>query len=527
MPGQPVRITVVVFLLGEMPWSGQPERVRPLYEQVYDLAIIGGGLIGAAIARDAAGRGLTTFLCDEGDIGGAASSATDRVVHGGLHHLGRLNWGILRTRLKERDILMRSAPHLVHPLTFILPHHKQLWPHWAVKLGLTAYDVLGGRTLPRARPLDLEHGDADQALHLHFTEGFAFSDCIADDTRLTIANAFDAQSRGASINPRMRCVVAERERDRWRLSLELQIDGEWTVVLARILIDAAGGQAGEVLDHVIHTSRKTPVRLMRFSQIVVRRDHDPHLGYALPVASGRVVHVVPHEPGFVLIGPAVARHEGDAGGAVVSPRDIAWLLDVANQYFGEPVTHEDIVQQLACVIAMPADGALANGDHAVVVDTVPQAPPLLTVFGGRLTTHRRIAEEVVDRLARFRPVLPPWTAEATLPGGNFPAETGASHLCLALRAAYPFLAEDYVCRLVATYGTRASTILTGAREFGDLGPCFGADLTAAEVDYLRHDEWAMTAEDVLWRRTRLGLHFTQGEADALAEWMGEGATAGA
>ncbi len=496
-----------------------------MYEEVYDLAIVGGGLIGAAIARDAAGRGLTTFLCEQGDIGGAASSATDRVVHGGLTHLGRMNWGPLRMRLKERGILMRAAPHLVRPLSFVLPHHEQLWPRWALGLGLAAYDILGGRGLPRSRRLDLEGRDADDALHLHFTEGFAFSDCIADDTRLTIANAFDAQSRGASINPRLRCVVVERERDRWRLSLESQIDGEWTVVLARMLINAAGAQAGEVLDHIIDTSRHMATRLMRFSQIVVRRDGDRNRGYALPVAGGRVVHAVPHEPGFMLIGPAVTRHEGDPAVAEVSPRDVAWLLDVANQYFVEPVMPEDVVQRLASVVAMPADRSLASGDHAVVVDAIPSAPPLLTVFGGALTTHRRIAEEVVDRLARFHEVLPPWTAEASLPGGNFPPDLGAAHLCLAMRAAYPFIGEDTAHRLVTTYGTRASTILTGAREFADLGPCFGADLTAAEVDYLRHDEWAMTAEDVLWRRTRLGLHFTQGQADTLAAWMGEGAAA--
>jgi glycerol-3-phosphate dehydrogenase len=201
-----------------------------LYEEVHDLAIIGGGLIGSAIARDAAGRGLTTFLCEQGDIGGASTAATDRVVHGGLHHLGRMNWGALRMRLKERDILMRAAPHLVRPLTFVLPHHEGLWPPWALGLGFFAYDRLAGRAMPRARRLDLANRDADEALHLHFGQGFAFSDCLADDSRLAIANAFDAQSRGASVNPRLRCVVAERERDRWRLSLESQIDGEWTVV---------------------------------------------------------------------------------------------------------------------------------------------------------------------------------------------------------------------------------------------------------------------------------------------------------
>ena len=491
-----------------------------MYEQVYDLAIVGGGLIGSAIARDAAGRGLTTFLCDEGDIGGAASSATDRVVHGGLYHLGRLNWGPLRIRLKERGILMRSAPHLVRPLTFVLPHHEQLWPPWALGLGLAAYDLLGGRALPRARRLDLEEREVDEALHLHFTDGFAFADCIADDSRLVIANAFDAQSRGASINPRLRCVVAERERDRWRLSLESQVDGEWTVVLARMLINAAGAEAGAVLDHIIHTGRHTETRLVRFSQIVVRRDGDSDRAYALPVAGGRIVHAVPHAPGFMLIGPAIARHEGDPGGAQVSQRDVAWLLDVANQYFVDPVRPEDVVQRLASLVALPVDRSLMSGDHAVVVDAIPSAPPLLSVFGGMLTTHRRIAEEVVDRLDRFHKVEPPWTADASLPGGNFPPDQGAAHLSLALQAAYPFVSDAYARRLVATYGTRASTILTGARDFADLGPHFGAGLTAAEVDYLRHDEWAMTAEDVLWRRTRLGLQFTQGEADALAAWMG-------
>ncbi len=228
-----------------------------LYEQVYDLAIVGGGLIGTAIARDAAGRGLTAFLCEQGDIGGAASSATDRVVHGGLTHLGRMNWGPLRMRLKERGILHAPAPHLVRPLRFVLPHHEQLWPRWALGLGLAAYDAwAGGRCRVPAASISRAAMPTRRCICTS-PRASPSRDCIADDARLTVANAFDAQSRGASINPRMRCVVAERERDRWRLSLESQIDGEWTVVLARMLVNAAGAQAGEVLDHVIHTSRHT------------------------------------------------------------------------------------------------------------------------------------------------------------------------------------------------------------------------------------------------------------------------------
>ncbi len=494
-----------------------------MYEQVYDLAIVGGGLIGSAIARDAAGRGLSVFLCEQGDLGGRASSATDRLIHGGLHHLGRLEWAALRTRLVERDILLRAAPHLVRPLRFVLPHHQRQWPLWAISLGLVAYDRLARRPLPPARRLELDRRDADPALHVHFRDGFAFSDCVADDARLVIVNALDARQRGASVNPRLRCVVGERERGYWRLSLELETTGEWTVVLAAIVVNASGAEAANVLDHVFHTSRRVGVSLTRRSQIVVRRDHDANVAYALPTADGRIIHAVPYAPGFMLIGSARGRYDGNPAVAGVAPRDVGYLLDVADQYFQRPVLPEDIVERLACVTAMPDDPAAISGDHAVTVDVMPESAPLVSVFGGSLTTHRLVAEEVVDRLARFRSVGPPWTAGGQLPGGNFPPDGGVAHLCLALRAAYPFIGEAHAHRLVTTYGTRAQTILVGARCPADLGPVFGADLTAAEVAFLREQEWAMTADDVLWRRTRLGLHFTAAQAQALADWMAESA----
>ncbi len=498
-----------------------------MFEQVYDLAIVGGGLTGTAIARDAAGRGLSVFLCERGDLGGSASSATDRLIHGGLHHVGRLEWAPLRTALVEREILLRAAPHLVRPVRFTLPHHDGQWPRWAIGLGLMAHDRLARRSLPPARRLDLHGRDADQMLRPLFGHGFAFCDCVADNSRLVVANAMDARQRGASINPRLACVVAERERQHWRLSLESEADGEWTVVFARILVNATGADSGGVLDHVIHTNRRTFTRLTRHSQIVVRRPHDGKTAYALPNADGRMVHAVPHEPGFMLIGSARNRRAEEPVAGDVQPRDVAYLIDAANQYFHEPIERDDIVQKLACLTAMPADVSSNDGDHAVIVDTLTASAPLLSVFGGALTTHRLIAEELVDRLARFRKVGPPWTADAALPGGNFPPDVGASHLCLALRAAYPFLSEDHAHRLVMTYGTRAPAVLTGARSLEDLGQCFGVDLTAAEVTFLRGEEWAMTAEDVLWRRTRLGLRFTQGQADALADWMGQTAAAGA
>jgi len=491
-----------------------------VFERVYDVGIIGGGLTGTSIARDAAGRGLSVMLCEEGDLGGRASSASDRLVRGGLDHLGRLEVPALRLGLVERGILRNAAPHLVRPLRFVLPHHDQLWPRWALGLGFFAYDRLGRRTLPPGKRLDFDGADLDTALHAHFHAGFAYSDCIADDARLVIAHAMDARQRGASINPRLRCVVAERERERWRLSLETP-SGEWVVAHVRILINAAGGEAASVLDHVVHTNNSTPVTLTRHSQIVVRRPDNGDAAYALPTGDGRIIHSVPHAPGFMLLGSAEARHRRGATEAFVGPADVAYLTDVANQYFDRPVLADDIAQRLACVTAMPEDESLASGDHAVIIETDPGGAPLVSVFGGELTTHRHMAEEVVDRLARFRKVGEPWTAGARLPGGNFTPDSGIREFCHALCAAYPFVGEDHAHRLVTTYGTRAPAILVGARSAADLGIWFGADLTEAEVEFLRREEWAMDAEDVLWRRTRLGLSFTAGEADALSAWMAE------
>ena len=492
-----------------------------MFEPVYDVAIVGGGITGCAIARDAAGRGLSVYLCERGDIGSGSSAATDRLVYGGLHHLDRLEFRALRRALVEREIMLRTAPHLVRPLRFVLPHHSRQWPRWAIGLGLFAYDHAAGRSLPPARRLDLERADTDLMLQAHFRHGFAFSDCIADDTRLAIANALDARQRGAVINPRTRCVVAERERDRWRLSLVNETTGEWTVILASTLINSAGGEAGSVLDHVIHANRTMGVRVTKASRIVVRSAIAPDVAYVLPNADGRIVHALPHAAGFMLIGSVESRVVGDVAEPRVEDREAAYLLDVANQYFHAAISPGDIVRRVAGFCAMPADPALRQGDYAAVVEAIPGSAPLVSVFGGTLTTVRGVAEEVVDRLARFHRIGRAWTASASLPGGNFPADSGLPHLCRTLRAAYPFISEAHASRLVAAYGTRAPAILTGARSAADLAPWFGADLTGADVDFLRREEWALTAEDVLWRRSRLGLLLTADEAAGLEAWMAQ------
>jgi len=489
-----------------------------LQGKVYDVAIIGGGINGVTIARDAAGRGLSVYLCDEGDLGGGASSATSKLVHGALRHLEGVRLGAMREAVVEREILLRAAPHLVRPLRFLIPHHERQWSPTAFSLGLFAYDHVARHALLHARRVHLDAERAHGELDAHFALAFAYSDCLADDSRLVILNAVDARGRGASIHTRLRCTVAERDGGRWRLALESTTTGERSVVLAKILVNAAGAAAGDVLDHVVHSRQEVRVRLIKGSHIVVRREHDGKTAYALPNADGRIVHAVPYEQGTMLIGAAVSDYDGDPAVAAVDRRDVAYLLDVTGQYFHTPVAVADIVWSFACVRALPEEPGVARRGRAVIVDAPPRVAPLISVFGGSLTTHRRLAEQVVDRMGKFHAVPPAWTARAVLPGGGFPPN-GAADIARALRAAYPFIAEAHAGRLVRAYGTRASAVLTGARSVGDLGVRFGGDLTEAEVNFLRQEEWAETAEDVLWRRSKLGLAFTTIEAQALGDWM--------
>jgi glycerol-3-phosphate dehydrogenase len=489
-----------------------------LFGQVHDLAIIGGGLTGCAIARDAAGRGLSVFLCEEGDLASGGSSATSKLVQGGLHHLQNLDLVALREALVESAILARAAPHLVRPVRFLLPHHERQWSATAIGLGLFAYDHLARRGLPRSRRLALEtEPDRDQ-LQPHFRTAFAFQDYVADDSRLTVANAIDARAHTAEVNPRLRCTVAEREGDRWRLSLESVEDGARFTVLARALVNAAGSRVGEVLDHVIHTSQRTITSLVKSACIAVRRLTEP--AFALPTADGGIVYAVPFARDLTLIGPVESRHPVGPAPMGVARREAAYLLDVANQYFDPPIAPGDVVASFACARARPAHGAGAGRRSDMIVDDPPRLAPVISVFGGSLTTHRRLAERVVDRLGRFMAVGRRWTAAAALPGGSFPGE-GTIDLMRALRAAYPFVAEAHAARLVAAYGTRASAMLTGFRNASDLGRRFGGDLTEAEVRFLIAEEWARTAEDVLWRRSKLGFRFSPAETRALADWMSE------
>jgi glycerol-3-phosphate dehydrogenase len=484
---------------------------------VYDLAIVGGGINGVAIARDAAGRGMRVFLCEAGDLGGGASSASSKLVHGALHHLDGWRFGAMREAVVERRILLHAAPHLVRPLRIQIPHHERLWSPAAIRLGLAAFDRVARSGLLPSRRVDLEQ-EGRGALKQHFTLAHEYSECLVDDTRLVVANAIDARSRGAAIHTRVRCTVAEREGTRWRMALESTATGDLAVVHARGLVNATGSAVAEVNNHVVHSASRIGARLTKATCIVVRHQAGASsVGYALPAADGQIVYAVPWREGNLLVGPAM-RDAPPAATNTVEGRDIAFLADVVGQYFHAPIAPSDVTFAFAALRALPGEGTGGRADCAVTVEAPPRSAPLVTVFGGSIGTHRRLAEGVVDRLGRFRRLAPGWTAGATLPGGGFPPD-GLGDLARALRAAYPFVGEALAARLAAAYGTRATAILTGARQASDLGRCFGSDLTEAEVAFLKNEEWAATAEDVLWRRTKLGMVLPQAAAGALHAWL--------
>ena len=491
----------------------------------YDLAVIGGGINGAGIARDAAGRGLKVVLLEQNDLASGTSSASSKLIHGGLRYLEHGALRLVRAALNEREVLLRMAPHLIRPLRFVLP----LDPASPVsrspvvlRLGLFVYDLIGRRRiLPPTRPLDLISDEAGQPLRRRFHYGYEYSDCFADDARLVVVNAIDAAERGAAIRTRTRCVRAERA-DVWRLILNA--GGKREVVTARVLVNAAGAWVETVAETVLGRTPPRRLRLDKGSHIVVRRLYDHDRAYILQAVDGRVVFAIPFERDFTLIGTTDESFVGDP--AVVTPtaQEIDYLCGVINDFFRAAITAAEVVWAFAGVRALYDDGARkaedVGRDYKLVLDKRLGEAPLLTVYGGKLTTFRRLAEDALARLAHFFPQSRPWTAHASLPGGDFVYD-GVPALLAETRRQWPFLSDSHARRLVGAYGTRVASVLNTAARSDDLGPCFGADLTAAELRYLMDKEWARTADDVLWRRSKLGLHFSAAEKAALAKFMAQ------
>jgi len=481
----------------------------------YDLAIIGGGLNGASLARDAAGRGLRVILLEQGDLGGASSSASSRLIHGDLSALLRRKFSRVREALAEREVWLGIAPHLVRPAQFAIPAHAEERPPWLLRALLWLYDRLAPKSrLPVSAIVDVTHHPIGNALKRPFGIAFEYCDCLIDDSRLVVLNAVDAAARGAVIRTGARCVRADRT-DMWRLAV---IDrGHRQVITARALANATGAWAPIVAETVLRLPLPKSIALQT-GQIVVRRLFDTDNVYVFQHSDRRLIFASPYERDFTLVGSIVREFKGDPAIVAIDARDVAYLCDALNRYLRRLVVPADVVRTVSGVNLLPSRGGASMRDGFMSFDGRRRRAPLITMAGGDVTTSRLRAERAVSWLTPFYPMSPRWTATAPLPGGDFPWY-GFDEQVEAARARWRFLSEPQAQRLVGAYGTRLKDVLGEATGRDDLGQAFGPELTAAEVRYLMTKEWARFAEDILWRRSKLGLTMPQQDREALAAFM--------
>ncbi|MBV2142348.1 glycerol-3-phosphate dehydrogenase [Falsochrobactrum sp. TDYN1] len=494
-------------------------------EKTLDIFIIGGGINGCGIARDAAGRGFSVGLAEMNDLASGTSSRATKLIHGGLRYLEYYEFRLVREALMEREVLWANAPHIIHPMRFVLPYHKGgVRPAWLLRLGLFLYDHLGGhRKLPTTRTLDMRTDPAAASLKPLFTKAFEYSDCWVDDARFVALTAHDAANRGAAIHTRTKAVSARRDADAWTLVLENTDTGVQKEVRARLLVNAAGPWVDKVLQNIEGERQLHNVRLVQGSHIVVRKKFPGSRSYFFQNNDGRIIFAIPYEDNFTLIGTTDQDYHGDPAKVAITGEEIIYLCDAASEYFREPVRTEDVVWAYSGVRPLYDDGASkaqeATRDYVLKEDAPEGAAPLIHVFGGKLTTARKLAEHMLEKIERrLGRKAAPWTYAAPLPGGDFP-ETAFEQELEKLKAAYPFLSPAHARRLFRLYGTRAGILLGSAASHADLGEYFGADLYAAEVRYLIENEWARKAEDVLWRRTKLGLRLNASEVSVLETFM--------
>ena len=514
-------------------------------DEPVDLLIIGGGINGCGIARDAAGRGLRVALAEMEDLASATSSASTKLFHGGLRYLEYFEFRLVREALAEREPLLKAMPHISWPMRFVMPMHPDMrfesetpasrllgaampWmkgrrPSWLIRMGLLLYDHLGGREiLPATTNLNLREAPEGEPLQERYLRAYEYSDCWIDDSRLVVLNARDAAARGAEIMTRTRAVSAVRGANAWKVLLEDRRSGRRAVRRAGMLVNAAGPWADEVIRNMQRGNAAESVRLVRGSHIVTRKIFDHGKCYIFQGADGRIVFAIPYETDFTLIGTTEMDHGAPDEPPRCTDEERDYLLEFASRYFKTPLSVEDVVWSYSGVRPLRDDDAAsataATRDYALKMDGDGGAP-VLNVFGGKITTYRRLAESALEKIGEHFPGLPGnWTAGAPLPGGDFPTD-GAGDLAAGLKADYPFLSDAWALRLTRAYGTEASTMLGDARAAEDLGEDFGATLTAREVRWLMDEEYARTAEDVIWRRGKLGLRLDAKRIAHLDDWM--------
>jgi glycerol-3-phosphate dehydrogenase len=490
--------------------------------RTFDIAVIGGGINGVGIARDAAGRGLSVLLAEKGDLAEGTSSRSGKLVHGGLRYLEYYEFRLVREALREREVLLAAAPHIIWPMRFVLPHSPEQRPAWMIRLGLFLYDHLGGRQrLPGSRRLDLRSAPEGRAIREEFPLAFEYSDCWVDDARLVVLNAVDARERGADIRTRTEVVAARREDDYWLVALKDTETGGSRTARARVLVNAAGPWVEDVLGRVSGINGSRRVRLVKGSHIVVRKFWDGPQAYLLQNTDKRVIFVNPYEDDLALIGTTDIPYEGRAEDVAADQGEVAYLLGAVNRYMRRELTEADVLHSFSGVRPLYDDNAenpsAVTRDYMFEIDGGGSAPPLLSVFGGKITTYRRLAEHALDQLGPFLPKAEPaWTATAHLPGGDMPNADFDAFLA-GFQRAHGWLPADLARHYARLYGTRAEHLLDGARSLGDLGVHFGGTLYEREVTYLSVVEWARSAEDILDRRTKHGLHLDPEARAALAD----------
>ncbi len=511
---------------------------------IRDLFIIGGGINGCGIARDAAGRGLSVTLAEMNDLASGTSSGSTKLFHGGLRYLDYFEFRLVREALIERETLLRAMPHISWPMRFVLPYAKDMrfdtetpvakmlgyimpWmrgrrPAWMIRVGLFMYDNLGGRKiLPGTKVLDLAKAPEGTPLNDRFAKAYEYSDCWVEDARLVVLNARDAEARGAEIRTRTEVVKAEVEGGLWRVSLRDEHGAE-SQVQSRMLINAGGPWVSDVIGAKLGTNMEARVRLVRGSHIVTKRLYDHDKCYFFQGTDGRIIFAIPYETDFTLIGTTDMDHPDPQTKPECTPEEQGYLCDFASGYFKQPIAREDVVWTYSGVRPLYDDGSstatAATRDYTLVRETT-QGAPALHVFGGKITTYRRLAESALEKIAQNFPDLSgDWTAGVPMPGGDFPVD-GVSILLAKLLAECSFLEERWALRLIRAYGTEAWDVLGDAKTAEDLGQSFGADLTEAEVRWLMREEFARTAEDIVWRRSKLGLRMSKPEIKTLDDWM--------
>ncbi|CAN7492936.1 glycerol-3-phosphate dehydrogenase [Rhizobium sp. LjRoot98] len=490
---------------------------------IIDLFIIGGGINGAGIARDAAGRGMSVVLCEKDDLAQGTSSRSGKLVHGGLRYLEYYEFRLVREALIEREVLLESAPHIIWPMRFVLPHSSSDRPAWLVRLGLFLYDHLGGRKrLPGTRTLDLRTAPEGAPVKTDYRKAFEYSDCWVDDARLVLLNALDAKQRGAKVYTRTACTSVRRNGDLWDIEMTQAGTGRKSELKARCVVNTAGPWVNDVIGRIAGLNSRRNVRLVKGSHIIVPKFWEGRQAYLVQNPDKRVIFINPYENDLALIGTTDIPYDGRPEDVKADANEIDYLIKSVNRYFKQQLAESDIVHSFSGVRPLYDDNAenpsAVTRDYIFEVDAESGKAPLLSVFGGKITTFRKLSEHALEKIRPFFPSMKPgWTSKGILPGGDMP-KADFDQFLGDLRARYRWLPADLAKHYARLYGTRAHDLLGNAVSLDDLGTSFGKLLREREARFLIETEWAQTPQDILERRTKHGLHMTPAEREAFAAW---------